>query len=361
MKTNNLGILEAYLQSYNYSVEDSKNALNEYIKNRDRLKAKINEYYRVYGKNGASPKKLKNKIVFFTRAYKIPLKKIEYRDKKLEELERLKEKYRFLTRKNLENKIIFFEEYFKEKKIYNRLEELKKLKEKYDSSKQRLFLCNIKLLIHRAQKIYEKYKYSFIDLHDMIEEGFIGFNDGSAVYDPKKGTSFSTHICRWIDGYILRAINKYHPFMTINIRTRIKELNTAVEKYKSQGKVPTLDEISKKMNCNKNVAARISEIVLNPLPISLDHFIDEDEKMTLEDKILIKETEKDSLSEKEVKQFFKKYLPKKYADILIFSLVKDYTLQKIGNIMHLSRERIRQIKNKALKKIKEPLKKLINL
>lgn len=255
-----------------------------------------------------------------------------------------------------------------------------KLRQGDDSIKDFLIESNLKLVVSITKHFLRA--NSTMDLEDIIQEGNMGLMTAIDKFDPSLGYKFSTYATWWIKQFISRALSNQG--RTIRLPVHLVEQALVLNKvhdilfYQSNGKEPTYEEIAKYANENEyNRKSKNSDGVRPPLtprnvelcmnnyntsPVSLDMKIGEDEESCLGDFIedTISEsplhyTEKTALRDSLVRAMHK-VLKEREIDVIILRFGLDggepRTLQEVGDIIGVTRERIRQIEVKATRKLR---------
>ncbi len=238
----------------------------------------------------------------------------------------------------------------------------KKILEGDQEAKERLINCNLRLVVNIA-KHYVGRGMQFLDL---IQEGNLGLMKAVDKFDYTKGYKFSTYATWWIRQAITRAIADQartiripvHMVETINKMTRIQR-----QLIQDFGREPTAEEISDAMNGELS-AKRIREIQRIAMePVSLETPIGEEDDSHLGD--FIEDKESESPVDFTTRQLLKEELYAILKDLsdreervirLRYGLDdnRPRTLEEVGREFGVTRERIRQIEAKAIKKLRHP-------
>ena len=244
-------------------------------------------------------------------------------------------------------------------------EELKisKKAKRGDAKARKLMVrSNLRLVVNIAKK----YSFLGVPITDLIEEGNLGLMRSVKKFDPQKGYRFSTYAAWWIRQYITRAIANQSK--TIRVPVYLTETITKWKRITERltqklGRTPTLKEIAKKMRIPLKKARRLSEIVTRTTslhkPIGDDasgEFMD-----LIEDESVVSPFEELSrlLRQEKIAELLEKMSEREKQILVLRYGLKDgtfRTLEETAKNFKISRERVRQIENNALKKLRVYLK-----
>ncbi|MEX0655280.1 MAG: RNA polymerase sigma factor RpoD, partial [Phycisphaeraceae bacterium] len=243
-----------------------------------------------------------------------------------------------------------------------RVEEITTVFDEYEQAKRDLSGGNLRLVVSIAKK-YRNRGLSFLDI---IQEGNTGLMRAVDKYEYKRGYKFSTYATWWIRQAITRAIADHARTIRIPvhmIETMSKLRNIAKQLLQGLGREPTIEEIAEAAQMPVVEARRVMKISRHP--ISLDRPVGESEDSYFGDFIEDDSVENPSESatsdmlRSRIEQVLKTLTYREREIIKLRYGIGDgytYTLEEVGRIFKVTRERVRQVEAKAIRKLQHPVR-----
>jgi RNA polymerase primary sigma factor len=247
-------------------------------------------------------------------------------------------------------------------RLKRRIEQISLHFEEYEEAKRQLSSGNLRLVVSIAKK-YRNRGLSFLDL---IQEGNTGLMKAVEKYEYRRGYKFSTYATWWIRQAITRSIADQARTIRIPvhmIETMSKLRNVTKKLVQSKGREPSVEEVAEASEISVEEAKRVMKISKHP--ISLDRPIGDSEDSYFGDFI-----EDDSV-ESPVQAAGHEMLRERISDVLNTLTFREreiiklrygigdgytYTLEEVGRIFRVTRERVRQIEAKAVRKLRHPVR-----
>jgi RNA polymerase primary sigma factor len=248
------------------------------------------------------------------------------------------------------------------KQLDKRLRAIDMVFEQYEHAKRTLSSANLRLVVSIAKK-YRNRGLSFLDI---IQEGNTGLMRAVDKYEYRRGYKFSTYATWWIRQAITRAIADHArtiriPVHMIETMSRLRTASkTLVQKF---GREPTIEELAEEAGMSIDETSRVVKISKHP--ISLDRPIGESEDSYFGD--FIEDDAIDSPVASATQEMLKDRIDMilktlSYREREIIKLrygIGDgytYTLEEVGRIFKVTRERVRQVEAKAIRKLQHPVR-----
>ena len=246
--------------------------------------------------------------------------------------------------------------------LHTRVKAILKVFNDYEQAKRELSGGNLRLVVSIAKK-YRNRGLSFLDI---IQEGNTGLMRAVDKYEYRRGYKFSTYATWWIRQAITRAIADHARTIRIPvhmIETMSKLRNISKRLVQQLGREPTIEEIAEEAGMTVSEARRVLKISRHP--ISLDRPVGESEDSYFGDFIEDETAENPVLSagsemlKERIEEVLKTLTYREREIIKLRYGIGDgytYTLEEVGRIFKVTRERVRQVEAKAIRKLQHPVR-----
>jgi len=226
---------------------------------------------------------------------------------------------------------------------------------------QQMIKSNLKFVVSYAKR----YSGMGLSLLDLINEGNLGLIEAAKRFDPERSVKFITYAVWWIRQAIIHALTQNSHITNVpqKLSDEIALMKKKSERLKTGlGRAPTREEIAKSMGLSVQDVEDLE--ILAEKKVSLSDRVREDD-LTMEEKLT------DNLAPSVEQQMVKASVERQVRDLLAGLDEKEarvlrlrfglegkspQTLQKIGNTLHLTRERVRQIEQRAIRKLAQSKK-----
>ncbi len=249
-----------------------------------------------------------------------------------------------------------------------RVDALQRASAAVNDARNRLAQANIGLVFHVAGK----YLHRGLPMPDLVQEGMLGLLKAIDRFDYRRGFRFSTYATWWIRHHIGRALSDKSRLIRVpvHIQESYQRINATARRLAAElGRDATSSELASASGIDVETIEQVREAVRsNSNPVSLDERLGDDEDRTRHDLMAIPDTEAASAFESVHRQSMgraarhqmEKHLSRVEIDVLhkrfaLDGADREWTLQEVADTYGLSRERIRQIQDRALQKLRAGL------
>lgn len=232
-----------------------------------------------------------------------------------------------------------------------------------EQAKTELILSNLRLVVFLSKPYHDK----GIELIDLIQQGNLGLIEAAGKYDYTQGARFATYAGHYIKKYFTQILTDQSRLIRLpaNVVADLQSIKTVTAQLaQTSDNDPTLEDISKLTGLDTEYISRI--MAANITPASLNQTIDENGETSLEDII----PDANAWTGEEGERYMAVHeglmkildtLPAREKDILIKRFGLDDGVQKsleeVGQLIGITKERVRQLEIAALTKLRQPLRK----